>query len=429
MDISGRCALARRIRFPAGLLLGWGFVVAPAWAAEPDTGPLTLPEAVQLALREQPGLVAGSATIRALRQEAVAEEQLPDPQLVGGVTQMPVSGDDAFSLRDDDFTALSVGLSQEFPRAAKRKLRAARVEQQATATEVALTGIEKRIRRDVGWAWLDVFGARTAATLIDDLAREGQRQRAVAGIDLAAGRGTQPDVLAAAVDLEVLADRGRAMRQRELAARASLGRWIGPAADRPLPDEPAALPEPAALDVLLAGLGEHPLLAEPAVTARMAATDLELAQVQAKPDWRVEVRYDHRLEFSDLVTFMVGVDLPMFTENRQDRRTAAAREKLQASHAQRDDALRDVTAAVTASWRNWQSGTERLRRYDDALLPESRKRVAAALAGYQSGQATLGALLDARRSLLESELMRLDLQLEVMRERLALQYFEPEAGQ
>src|SRR5258706_14581648 len=115
MDISQRCAHARRIQVVSGWLLCWVVGLAPAWAAESVAELLTLPEATRLALDEQPALVAESATIRALRQEAVAEGQLPDPKLVGGIMQMPVTSDAAFSLREDDFTALSVGLPQEFP--------------------------------------------------------------------------------------------------------------------------------------------------------------------------------------------------------------------------------------------------------------------------------------------------------------------------
>ncbi len=403
--------------------------LAPAMATESTSDLLTLPEAIRLAMDEQPALVADSAKIRALRQEAVAEEQLPDPRLISGVTQLPVTNDEAFSLRDDEFTALSVGLAQEFPRAEKRKLRAAKIEQQATAIEAALSGAEKQIRRNTGLAYLDVFAAGAAARLADSLAVEAQRQRSAAAIDLTAGQATQPEILSAGVDVEVQADRGRAFRQREFAARAMLGRWIGPAADRPLPEAPPDLPNPPRLEVVVAGLPDHPLLVEPEATARVAVTDLKLADAQRQPDWRVELRYDHRLEYADLVTLMVGIDLPLFAGQRQDRRTAAAREMVAASYAERDDVLRQMTAALTAAYRNWQSGTERLRRYDESLLPERRQQVAASLAGYQSGQGSLTSLLEARRSLLESELTQLDLQIDVMRERLVIQYFELEPGQ
>ena len=142
----------------------------------------------------------------------------------------------------------------------------------------------------------------------------------------------------------------------------------------------------------------------------------------------MEVRYDHRLEFPDLVTLMVGVDLPLFAGNRQDRSSAAALERLSAATAQRDDRLREATATVTAAYREWQAGTERLRYYDDALLPPGMGRVEASLAAYRAGRGSLSALLEARRSLLETELMRLDLATQVVRDRLQLQYFARETA-
>jgi outer membrane protein TolC len=427
MPIPKRRAGARWIRIIGGVLC-WPLAASIAWPAESPTDPLTLEDAVQLAVAEQPALRAEAATIRALREEAVAERQLPDPQLIGGVMQMPVTSDDAFSLRDDDFTSLSVGLAQEFPRAAKRELRGARLDQEAAASEAALSGVELQLRRDVGLAYLDVLEAVDSARLVDELRREAERQQATAGIALTASRGTQAEVLAATVDAEVVADRGRAFRQQERAARATLARWIGPAADRPLGDGYPSLPDPAPLDDLVSGLPRHPQLAEHESGIRMAVTELKLAETGLKPDWRLEVRYDHRLEFSDLVTVMVGVDLPFFGDQRQDRRASAARERVTAATAGHDDALRAATATLTASYRNWQVLAERLRRYDDVLLPGSRQRVEAAVSAYRSGQGNLTGVLDARRSLLESELMRTDLRVDLLKERLTLQYFESESS-
>jgi outer membrane protein TolC len=421
-SVCRRCV--RRIRLAgAALLLS---VASAVSAASAGPAPLTLDETIALALEQQPALVAEEAGIRALRHEAEAAAALPDPQLMAGLTQMPVNEDEAFSLREDDFTALSVGIAQEFPRAEKRRLRAARLAQQASAGEAALGAVSRRIQRDAAWAYLDVYAAGASAKLIDGLATEAQRQLDASRIGLVAGRTGQADLTAMVVDVEVLNDRGHSLRQKEATARSLLARWIGAAAERPLPDTLPALPAPAPLADLLGRAAGHPLLAQPDATARVAATERALAEISTKPDWRLELRYDHRLEFPDLFTVMVGVDLPLFAGSRQDRRSAAARELLQAAHARRDDALRELTAAVTASHRNWQAGEARLRRYDDRLLPESRRRVAAALVDYQSGQGPLAAVLEARRSLLEFELMRLDLVAQVAHDRLALRYFETE---
>lgn len=406
------------------LLLGVATVALPARGGEP--GALTLAEVQRRALVEQPALVAGASKVQALRDESVAAAQLPDPQLITGVTQMPVDGGEAFSLREDDFTALSVGLSQEFPRAAKRQLRAAALEQQARAAELGLAGAERQVQLQAGLAYLDVAAAAQGARLLDQVMAEADRQKAVRGIALVTGQGTQADQLAAVVEAEVLADRGRALRQRELAGRAELARWIGStAAEQSVPDIVPVLPSPPPLSTLLEKLVEHPQLAGPAATVRIAQTEARLAGLATSPDWRIEMRYDHRLEFPDLVTLMVGVDLPFFAGDRQDRSSSAARARVVADTAGQDDKLREATAQVTSAFRQWQSGTDRLGRYDDSLLPQSRSRVKSALAAYQSGRGTLTTVLDARRSLLDVELMRLDLAVDVSRDRLRLQYFEP----
>ena len=407
----------------------WGLTGTSAVvAADSATESLTLVEVYRLALAEQPALLAETANVRALREQSVAAGQLPDPKLITGITQMPVEGGEAFSLRDDDFTAVSVGFAQEFPRAAKRELRAAALEQQATGAQLALTDLEQRVRLEAGRAYLEVVAAARGAHILEQLSAEAVRQRDVAGIDLAAGRSAQPELLAAAVEAALVADRGRALRQREQAGRAGLARWIGAAADRPVDSELPALPAPPALGQLLDDLPNHPSLAAPATNAVLAATELRLATAELKPDWRMEVRYDHRLEYPDLVTLMFGVDLPLFTGNRQDRSSAAARDRLSAATAQHEDRLREATASVTAAYREWQAGTERLRYYDEVLLPPSTGRVDASLAAYRSGRGSLLAVLDARRSLLETELMRLNLATQVARDRLQLQYFDRETA-
>jgi outer membrane protein TolC len=395
--------------------------------ADVASTPLTLIEVQRLALEEQPALRAEAATIRALREQSVAAAQLPDPRLIAGVMQIPVTGDERLSLRDDDFAALSVGIAQEFPRVEKRRLQAAALEQRAAGAELELTDLERQIERAAGWAWLEVAAAASGARILEDLAKEAAGQRATAEIDLVAGRLSQADVLASTVDTALTVDRARALRQREAASRAVLARWIGAAADRPVALPLPELPAAPALGQLLHELPQHPWLATPETQEILAATELRLADAALKPDWRIEVRYDHRLEFADLMTVMVGVDLPIFAGNRQDRSSSAARARLSAATGERDDRLREATSILTAAYRDWQAGTQRLAYYDEAVMPPARGRVDAALSDYRAGRGSLVAFLDARRSLLEADLLRLDLAVQVALDRLQIAYFAQES--
>ncbi|MEO8443471.1 MAG: TolC family protein [Gammaproteobacteria bacterium] len=393
--------------------------------ADPTDLRLTLAEVDRLALSDQPILASGAANIRALRDQSLAAAQLPDPRLIAGVMQMPVNGGEALSFRDDDFTALSVGVAQEFPRAAKRRLRAAALDQEADGTRLALTELERRIQLNAGSAYLDVVAAAAGAQILERLTAEAERQQAAANINFVAGRSGQPELLAATVDAALTADRGRALRQREQAGRAALARWIGPAAERQV-DASLDLPVAPPLAGLLDELPRHPWLAAPATKEKLAATDLQLARAALKPDWRMEIRYDHRLEFPDLVTVMVGIDLPLFPGNRQNRSSAAANARLSAASTEREDRLREATASLMGAYREWQAGRGRLVYYDESVLPPARDRVEATLLAYRSGSGALAGFLDARRSLMEAELMRLDLYVQVARARLQIRYFDTE---
>lgn len=401
-------------------------VVPPASADEPHPAALELGEAAELAVKSQPLLEEQRAKARAAGSRAVAAGQLPDPMLTGGVMQIPVNTEDAWSFTRDNFTALSVGISQEFPRAAKRRLRSEREEREADAARARESAMERTVRRDAGLAFLDAYYPNRARELVARLVVEAQRERQAAEINFRVGRAAQSDVLSAEVSAELLRDRADALQQDGDATLARLARWIGEAAQRPLAETLPVLPNPPPLPVLLDALQTHPqLLAETAVV-RTAETELALAQADYKPDWRVDLRYDNRLEFSDFVTLMVGVDLPLFTGKRQDRRADAARETIIEAQARRGDELRKQRAELTASHRQWTRASERLGRYDAVLLPRAQSSVDAAIKAYQAGAGDISAVLQARRSLLDVQLMRLELATDIIRRRLELEFFNPE---
>lgn len=94
-----------------------------AGAASTGTAtPLTMEEAARLAAVDQPLQTGRQAKIQAEEQRAIAAAQLPDPQLSGGLKELPIDTPEAFSTRRDNFTEFTIGLNQEFPRAEKRRL-------------------------------------------------------------------------------------------------------------------------------------------------------------------------------------------------------------------------------------------------------------------------------------------------------------------
>ena len=95
-----------------------GFVFAlalsgPVLAASPAI-PISYTEALQRALANAPTLHVRRSQIDASTEEAARAGALPDPRLIVGLANWPVSGPDAFSLRADEMTTQQIGLMQEF---------------------------------------------------------------------------------------------------------------------------------------------------------------------------------------------------------------------------------------------------------------------------------------------------------------------------
>src|SRR5687767_811631 len=76
---------------------------------------LTLDSAVKLAIERAPQLQADAAAVEAAQSAAIAAGRLPDPELMIGATNVPIQGEDAWSLDRDFMTMREIGVEQSFP--------------------------------------------------------------------------------------------------------------------------------------------------------------------------------------------------------------------------------------------------------------------------------------------------------------------------
>jgi outer membrane protein TolC len=378
----------------------------------------------ELAVSRQPLLQAQSAAAKAARESAVAARQLPDPKLTGGITDLPIEGSDRYSLRRDDFTMVSVGVMQEFPRAEKRRLLGARGEHEAEMADQMLSASRLEVRRDAALAWLEVWQPERAAELARASVRESELQLQATQIAYTAGTASQADVLAARVATAMLRDDLAGFEQSAQVARGKLSRWIGgEASQRLLCPELPAWPAPSSLASMLVQLRSHPHLNAQARRVAVAQDEVALAEQAYKPDWGVELEYANRPDFADLVSLNFSVDLPVFSANRQDRGLAAKLAEQTAAEQTREDSFRQEEAELRQNWSGWQRLQERLRQFEADILSQNEQRVAVATSGWQAGQGSLASVLEARRMALDARMKHLELVTEAARLRLNLLYF------
>jgi outer membrane protein, heavy metal efflux system len=385
--------------------------------------PLTMEGAAQLAAVDQPLLTGRQAKIQAEDQQAVAAAQLPDPQLSGGLKELPTDTSEAFSTRRDNFTEFTIGLSQDFPRAEKRRLQGARRQLDADADRAALDNEQRMVRRDASLAWLDVYETVQGLMLTRRLADEAMLQVKSLEKDYSNGKASQADWFAAKTDAGLAADKAHDWLHHELRMREGLARWIGDDARRPIAESLTMPGVLTTLPGLIAGADHHPVIGNLDKQIEASATDVALAKQSYKPDYSIEVYYAYRRDFADFVGIQFKMGLPYFTKNRQDRGVTAALEQSRASEDRKRDLLRELHTQIGQDYVDRRHYQERVADFDASIIPDAQLRVQAARGAYQSGRGGFDAVLQARRSLLDVQLQRLALAVESARAQVRLDYW------
>ncbi|MEX2150136.1 MAG: TolC family protein [Steroidobacteraceae bacterium] len=371
-------------------------LVTSRLAGAANQSPLPFDEAVERALGIAPQVSARAEGASAMRELAVSAGRLPDPALTVGVDNLPINGPDAGSTTADFMTMRTVGLMQEFPSRAKRRLERERASAEVDLAGAKLAETSLDVARATARAWIRRAALESVVENLRALRPEVELGAAAARAGVAAGRASTAQALAAEMAVVRLDNRIVEMETEAHHARIELARWIGADAERPLAPMPAfdRLPEPAA--ALLAGVERHGTILPFESRLAAARTDVERARANKRPDWSAGVSYGKRgPEFSDMASLQFTVGLPLFAKHRQDPVIAARNAELRQLEADRDATLRAHEAELHKMLVEWEQAGVRLERYDRELLPLGRERAAAALAAYRAGHGEFQLALDA----------------------------------
>ena len=389
--IAARAAAAPRLWHQ----LIWIAVLWPVVAAA-DEGPLSLEDAVDRALREAPQVAASAATLDAAGAVAPSAGRLPDPELVTGVDNLPVTTADRYSFTRDFMTMRKIGVMQTFPNGEKRRLQGERAEREIAVAQGQLRKTRFETSRAVTQAWIGCAVAEESLARLRNLKPETEHAAAAGRAALASGRASGAEALATQSQVAGLDERILALEQDAEMRRAELARWIGAVAERPLAGIPTDRDLDHSAESLVAAVPEHAPLAPVVAQLAAAQTDAALARTEKRPDWSAELSYAQRgPDFSNLVSLEFRISLPIFPTTRQDPVIAGNLAKVRALEAERDSQVRMHTAEVRTAFAQWRRGRERLQNYAAELLPLARERSRVAIASYGAGRGDLRGAIDA----------------------------------
>jgi len=360
----------------------------------------TADDYVAFAEAANPGLQAAHARWQAAQQRAPQARSLDDPKLsyTAAVSK--------------DMRIHEVTVEQMFPWFGKLDLRAAVAEEEANAARQTYEAQRVKLAYQVKQAYYEYYylsrsieavrGNRDLVKYLGDVALAKYR---TAG-------ASQPDVIRAQVELGKLDDQLRTLEDSRGAAAARLNALLVRPMDTPtpwpkaVPEEKFDVPDPEILAWLHESNPELKGLDHEIVREKQA---IALAEKDYYPDIGIGIGYMNnveRMEGSDdhMVVGMISVTLPIWRE----KYAAGVREaqlRHEAALKMRGDRENMLAADLKMATFGLRDATRKTALYRDTLLPKARESLQSVEAAFRTGSANFVDLVDARRTLLEFQLM------------------------
>jgi outer membrane protein TolC len=417
--------------------------------------PLSFEEAIRVAQKNDPWLTGNVHKQRAIESMSIAVNSLPDPKVSIGLANLPTDG---FDFGQERMTQAKVGITQMFPRGNTLGIKSQQLKTQSEALPYQRKDRESKVTVTVGSLWLDAYQVQQSIALIESNRSlfEQLADVAEASYSSALGKTRQQDIVRAQLELTRLEDRLDKLEQQKNRHEGGLSQWLTTFSsensaeyDAPLTSDftlhniilSQALPQIDLLNrdlvykeswlkpgELVAYFSNHPSVVAIDKTVNATKAGVQLAKQKYKPEWGVNASYGYREDDpagrsrADLFSVGVTFDLPIFTENRQDKEVQAAISETEAVKTEKLLLLRQLLGAYSSAKGRLLRLIGRQNLYKAKLLPQIYDQAEASLTAYTNDDGDFSDVVRSRIAVLNAEIDELRLNVEEQKIRLELNY-------
>lgn len=380
---------SRMVRLGVCVLVLLG--LRPALAQATPAAALTLQQAVALALRQNPTLLAAQRNLESTRAE----------EITAGLRQNPV-----FSLSGTDITlpannpsnpySYAGNVSRLFERGQKRRWRLDSARASTLVTESQYHDLERQTALAVKQAFTNMVMAKAAVQLADGNLTSYRKTVDLSHVRLQAGAISQTDF--DRIDLQLAGFESDYSNAQVNLVQSSdqLQQLLG--VEKPSRNfDVAGTLTPPVLDVSLPELEQKALAARPDYLAAQSAilvadANVKLADANGTTDPTLAGEYERTGIFNS-AGFSISIPLRIFDRNQGEKQVA--RFTAQSSHFTEIAARNQVLSDVDQAWAAYQAAQSLAQRYNTHYVQEAGTVLNNLEFGYRHGSYTLLDYLDA----------------------------------
>ena len=378
------------------------------WAQEGKPAPLKLNELVEEALGKNPDILAARSKWEVFKERPPQAGALDDPMLGLGIVNLPV---DTFSFRTEDMTMKEISLTQRLPFPGKRGLRSEMAQKEADAALSDYEEIKNRVTREMKVAYFDLFYAHRAIEVTERNREILKLLNQIAETRYSVGEGIHADVLKAQVELSKMIDDLIMLNQSKRAAKAKINILLHQPPFAPLGDPADVVPEKFSADPeeLTRAAGENrPLLQSMKRMVERNQAGMRLAEKDYYPDFDLRLAYGQRDDGpmgrrSDMITAMVGINLPLWYKSKQERKVAESHKDIRAAKDQLAAMTNEIRYMVSDKLIELERAEKQVELLKTGIIPLAALSLDSAMASYRVGKVDFVTVLDNLMTLLKYE--------------------------
>jgi outer membrane protein TolC len=422
--------------------------------ASADTA-LSFKQAINLAQKNDPWLTGNIHQQKALESMSVAVGTLPDPTVSIGLANLPTNG---FDFGQEGMTQAKVGITQMFPRGETLKFKSQQLKLQSKMFPYQRLDREAKVAVTVGSLWLDAYRVQQSIVLIEQNRAlfEQLADVAEASYSSALGKTRQQDIVRAQLELTRLEERLDKLGQQKNRFEGMLLQWLTQISDDSGAKENVSLAAKFSLHNILLSeelpkiapinhqlvyqenwlqpndlvpyFAKHPAVVAIDKKVKATKTGITLAKQKYQLQWGVNASYGYRADDpmgnsrADLFSVGVSFDLPIFTENRQDKEVQSAISTTEAIKTEKLLLLRQLLGSYSSAKGRLQRLKDRQILYKAKLLPQIHDQAEASLTAYTNDDGDFAEVVRARIAVLNAEIDELTLDVEEQKIHLELNY-------
>lgn len=413
---------------------------------------ISLPMALTQAIKNDPWLRGNKLSQQAVQARQVAAGSLPDPKVTIGLLNLPSENG---HFNQEAMTQFKVGVSQTFARGNELELKQSQLRIEHLQFSFMYNDRIASLTKEVSRLWFEVYSAQQTVKLIEKNKQLFIQMVELAQASYAAGldKTKHQDVIRAQLELLQLEDMLVIQTQKLDIAKSHLREWLDDTSlentkqmtqfERSIydfsvsPSMPSYVQQTQQLiqnsmlsyDDMLQIIMRHPSVKVFELKYQMAKKGVAIAHEKYKPQWGVNASYGYRAsaptgeDRADLFSVGISFDLPLFTQNRQDKELSASVASAEAVKTEQLLLMKKLLAGLTSEIARLNNLTARKSLYKDKLLLQNQEQADVTLTAYTHDDGFLSDVIRARIAQLNAQIVALEIDTQIAQTIARINYY------